>query len=72
MGALQRPTDYLTRDEIKSLRALHPWRSTWLIVHCWAVIFLTWTICVVWTNPLTILLGIVVVGGRHRVGRRSP
>jgi fatty acid desaturase len=65
MGALQRPTDYLTREEIKELRALNPWRSTWLIAHCWLVIFLTWTICAIWTNPLTIVLGIMVVGGRQ-------
>jgi fatty acid desaturase len=65
MAALQRPTDYLTRDEIKELRTLEPWRSTWLIVHCWGVIFLTWAICAVWTNPITILLGILVVGGRQ-------
>lgn len=65
MNAPQRPTDFFTRDEIKDLRALNPWRSTWLIAHCWGVIFLTWVVCAVWTNPFTILLGIMVVGGRQ-------
>lgn len=65
MSALQRPTDFLTRDEIRALRTLNPWRSTWLIVHCWGAIFLTWTVCAIWPNPVTIVLGIMVIGGRQ-------
>lgn len=65
MAATEKPTDFLTRAEIARLRTLSPWRSTWLIVHCWGVIFATWAIAVVWTHPLIVLLAIPVIGGRQ-------
>lgn len=65
MTAGQRATDYLAREEIRELRTRQPWRAVWLIVHCWGVIFATWAVCAVWTNPLTILLGVLVVGTRQ-------
>jgi fatty acid desaturase len=65
MVARDKPTDFLTRAEIARLRELSPWRSIWLILHCWGVIFATWAIAVTWTHPLIILLAIPVIGGRQ-------
>lgn len=59
------PGDLLTRAEIDSLRAVDPWRSAFQVVHCWATILLVWVACAVWTNPLTILLGVMIVGTRQ-------
>jgi fatty acid desaturase len=36
-----------------------------LIVHCWASILAIWTVCVLWTNPLTVLLGVMLIGCRQ-------
>lgn len=65
MTVLQRPKDFFSVQEIDFLRTLSPWRSTWSLVHCWGVILLTWVVVGVWTNPLTILLGIFIIGARQ-------
>ena len=62
---IQRPQDYFSSEEIHRLKRLSPWRSTWLIVHCWGVIVGTWVLVAWWTNPLTVLLGIVIIGARQ-------
>jgi len=65
MGTIQRPSDYLSRNEIAEFRQLSAWRSTWLIVHCWASILLIWVLCSIWTNPLTIAVGVLLIGARQ-------
>lgn len=55
----------LTDQELRSLTRRSPWRSTWLIVHCWGVILGTWIAVGIWTHPVTVLLGILVVGTRQ-------
>jgi fatty acid desaturase len=60
-----RASDLFTREEREALRRPTAWRSTWLIAHCWGTIVLTWIVCALWTNPLTILLGIMIVGTRQ-------
>ena len=57
--------ELFTRAEIDDLRRLAPWRSAFQVVHCWASILLVWTICLIWTNPLTIALGVLIVGTRQ-------
>ena len=63
--ALQRPTDFLAREEIDRLRVIDPWLSAWQIAHCWGTILLVWVVCSVWPNPLTVLFGILIVGARQ-------
>jgi fatty acid desaturase len=65
MSARAKPTDFFTRAEIVQLRRLSPWRSTWLIVHCWGVIFATWTVAAVWPHMWVIVLGIPIIGARQ-------
>jgi len=65
MSNLAKPTEFLTRDEIAHLRRPAPWRSTWLIVHCWGVILGTWTLAVAYPHPLWILLAIPIIGARQ-------
>ena len=60
-----RPTDWFDAEEISELRAISPWRSVLGIAHCWGVIVATWAIVVVWTNPLTVLAGVVIIGARQ-------
>jgi fatty acid desaturase len=59
------PGDLLTRAEIDALRAVDPLRSAFQVLHCWGTIALVWVVCALWTNPLTILLGVLVVGTRQ-------
>lgn len=62
---VQRPGDIFSRDEIRRLSRKSNLRGVLLIAHCWATIFLMWGICIAWTNPLTILFGIMVIGTRQ-------
>ncbi len=64
-ATLQRPRDFFTDEEIGYLRTLSPWRATWALVHCWGVILLTWVVVGIWTNPLTVFLGILIIGARQ-------
>lgn len=65
MSVLQRPKDFFDDKEIDYLRELSDWRALLSTVHCWGVIFLTWTVVFVWTNPLTVLAAVVVIGARQ-------
>ncbi len=65
MAELQRPRDFFDEDEIAHLRGLSPWRSTWSLVHCWGVILATWIVVTVWTNPVTVLVAVFVIGARQ-------
>ncbi|MGI9324429.1 MAG: fatty acid desaturase family protein [Pseudomonadales bacterium] len=63
--ALQKPTDYLSQEDLGRYRVLSNWRGAWMIAHCWGVILLTWLVVFQWTNPLTVLLGIAIIGTRQ-------
>jgi fatty acid desaturase len=65
MTALEKPTDFFTRSEIAELRRLSPWRSTWLIVHCWGVIVGAWAAAIVWPHAWVIVPGMFIVGARQ-------
>ena len=62
---MQRPTDFFSADEIRYLREISPWRSAFAIAHCWAVIIGTWVLVSMFPNPLTITLGIMIIGARQ-------
>ena len=62
---IRKPGDVFTREEIRALSKKSNLRGALLILHCWGTILLTWVICAIWTNPLTILLGVMVVGTRQ-------
>ena len=62
MSALQRPSEFFDGDEMVRLRQISTWRSLWGVLHCWSVILTTWVVVALWTNPVTILLGIVIIG----------
>ncbi len=57
--------ELFTRAEIDDLRRLVPWQSAFQVLHCWGSILLVWAICVIWPNPLTITLGVLIVGTRQ-------
>ncbi|MCB1644127.1 MAG: fatty acid desaturase family protein [Pseudomonadales bacterium] len=62
---VQKPGDIFSREEIRSLSTRSDLKGWWLILHCWTVILLTWLVCIEWTNPLTVVLGIMVIGTRQ-------
>lgn len=62
---LAKPTDFLSREQITEFRTVVPWRATWLLAHCWLVILGTWIVCAIWPNPVTITIGVLVIGARQ-------
>ncbi|MEM6709473.1 MAG: fatty acid desaturase family protein [Pseudomonadota bacterium] len=62
---LQRPTDFFSTDQLDQFRSVSDLRGLGLVLHCWAVILGVWVVVSMWTNPLTVVLGIVVVGARQ-------
>ena len=72
-------SDYLTRDEIARFTAKSDARAWALVIGNWSAIVAVFTVVAIWTNPLTILLAIVLLGGRqlglsvlmHDAGHRS-
>ena len=65
MNELQRPSDFFSESEIAQLREISDWRGALSVVHCWAVILFTWVVVATWTNPLTVILGIMIIGTRQ-------
>jgi fatty acid desaturase len=65
MATLEKPTDFFTREEITALRRMSPWRSTWLVVHCWGVIFATWAVAILWPHAWVVIPGMFVIGARQ-------
>ena len=65
MSDLQRPSDFFSATEIAYLRTVSSWRSTFAIVHCWGVILAAWIVASIWTNPLTVILAIMIIGARQ-------
>ena len=61
----QKPRDFLEEAELRQFRQVSDLRGAWLIFHCWAVIVLTWVAVAIWTNPLTVVLGILIIGTRQ-------
>lgn len=56
---------YLSREAIKPISRRSDLWGAWLTLHVWGVVFAAWAIAIIWTNPLTILLAILLVGSRQ-------
>lgn len=65
MPATMSVRDYLTTDEIRELQETSNWSGLFTLAWNWALIFGAFAIAIIWTNPLTIVLGVVIIGGRQ-------
>jgi len=63
--ALPRPDDYLKPEQIRALYKRSNLVGALLILHAWALILGAMALFVVWPNPLTFLLAVMVIGGRQ-------
>ena len=55
----------LTPEELALVRKRSDLLGLWSIVSCWGIIFAAMALFAFWPNPVTFLLGVVVVGGRQ-------
>lgn len=58
-------TDYLTREEIQSFTQRSDLQGAWLVARNWLLIAVIFTFVATWTNPLTLLIGLVLLGGQQ-------
>jgi fatty acid desaturase len=61
----QRPGDFFSEAELKAYRRVSDARAWWLVAHCWLVIVGIWVAVAWWTHPVSILLGIALIGTRQ-------
>ena len=59
------PKDFFTPTEWAGLSRRSSWRGLWLIVHCWATILAAGALFVLWPNPLTLVVAVMVIGARQ-------
>lgn len=72
-------SDILSQTEMQQIAERSDLRGGFLVLFDWAVVISVFAMCAYWTNPLTILCGIIVLGGRqlafgalvHECGHRS-
>ncbi|MEY8839803.1 fatty acid desaturase family protein, partial [Cribrihabitans sp. XS_ASV171] len=56
---------YLTPEEIRPLAERSDLRGAWLVAHCWGTIALAVALFALWSNPLTFLIAVIVIGSRQ-------
>lgn len=57
-------SEYLNRDELRSIRESSDLAAVWLIFSNYALIALGFAIFIIWPNPLTFVLGAMIQAGR--------
>lgn len=57
--------DYLTRDEIAALNRRSDWRAVWAFAVNWGLIAGAFALAIVWPNPLTLVVAVLVIAGRQ-------
>lgn len=65
MTELMKLSDALTKQEMRDLREKSNFRALATLAWNWGLIVAAFAVAIVWTNPLTIGLGIVILGGRQ-------
>lgn len=58
-------SDYLSRYELRYFTTRSDLYGAWLIVANWLIIAAVFAGVALWTNPLSIVLGVIVLGGRQ-------
>jgi fatty acid desaturase len=58
-------SDVLTKDELRELRQKSDLRALATLSWNWALIAAAFAVAIIWPNPLTILAGIIILGGRQ-------
>lgn len=72
-------SDYLSSEELQAFTHRSDRMGVWLVVKNWLAIGAVFAFVALWTNPLSILLGILLLGGRqlglsilmHEAGHRT-
>ena len=58
-------SDFLNPEEIRRFSQRNNWAAAWVVISTWGMILGIFSVVALWTNPLTILLAIVLFGGQQ-------
>jgi fatty acid desaturase len=69
----------LTQEQLEALTQRSDWRAAWMVTFQWLSVITIFAVVAYWTHPLTILAGIILLGGRqlgfgilvHECGHRT-
>ena len=59
------PKSVFSPEEWNSLTSRSSWRGMWLVAHAWGTILGAIALVVLWPNPLTWLIAVIIVGTRQ-------
>ena len=65
VAARVKPQDLFTVDEWARISARSSWRGIAMVVHAWAVIIAAGAMFVLFPNPLTYVLAVMLIGARQ-------
>lgn len=65
VGAAVKLTDVLSDDDIRPFRVRSDLRACWMLCVNFAIIAAAFALPVLWTNPITILASVLLLGGRQ-------
>ncbi|MCF4167641.1 fatty acid desaturase family protein [Zavarzinia compransoris] len=65
MSTAFRLNDAFSRDEIRRFSAKSDLAGWWAVGGTWALIAASFAVMAIWPHPLTVLLGLIVLGGRQ-------
>ena len=57
--------DYLTKDEIQGFLKKSNAKAAWEIMHTWFWIIAAFVLVAVWTNPITLIISLFILGGKQ-------
>ena len=58
-------TDFLSKEELARLMRPSDVRGWWVVIANWAIIAGAFALAIAWPNPLTIVLAMLLIGGRQ-------
>lgn len=58
-------TDFLSKEELAALMRPSNARGAWTVAANWAIIAGAFALAIAWPNPLTLILAILLIGGRQ-------
>lgn len=58
-------SDYLDKEEIRAFTRRSDLAGAWLVAWNWLLIGAIFAVTITWTNPLTLLLAVILLGGRQ-------
>lgn len=65
IAARLNPRDFFTAEQWEPLAARSSWKGFAMVAHCWATIIAAGAMAVIWPNPFTILLAVMIIGARQ-------